>query len=354
MGRIDYTIIGGGIAGLITALLLAERGYRVKVLEDRYPGAGATGAAAGLLVLHLKPQLLEVALGSLSLYKRVAGRGYLFNVGALLFTTPGCAGGYESVMREYGLTAYKIGLEEASELAGIPLRGVEGEEILYVDEYLVDVGSLVSRLHSILGELGVQIADTRTDRTVEGEVIVAAGAWSHLLVPELRERVILYRCQAAAYEAPRPRLAIEDDTHGYYAITHPGGDLVGGDGSNTIIKSPEEGYTPDQWEPYEILERISKRIPGAEEGYPRRVWSAPCTTTPDSLPLAGTLREGLHIITGFNGLGITLAGGTAARLVDYLEGKARSMGALDPARPMPPAPPDRPPEPYDECPNSNT
>ncbi|MEB3860971.1 MAG: FAD-binding oxidoreductase [Desulfurococcales archaeon] len=355
MARADYTIIGGGIAGLTTALLLAERGYRVRVYEERYPGAGATGAAAGLLVLHLKPQLIEIALDSLSIYKRIAGKGYIFNMGALLFTTPSCARGYEEAMRSHGLAAYRVDEERAREIAGLPLRTMEGEEVLYVDEYLVDVGSLVSRLHSLLGEAGATIEHAPGSIEAEGETIIAAGAWSHLLAPELQDKLILYRCQAAAYEAPRPGPALEDDTHGYYAVTHPGGDLVAGDGANTIITRPEEGYTPDQWEPYEILERISKRIPGAEEGYPRRIWSAPCSTTPDSLPLAGTLREGIHVITGFNGLGITLAGGVAARLVDYLEGKTRSMGMLDPARPMPPPPPDRPPEPYDECPpHSNT
>lgn len=350
MARPDYTIIGGGIAGLLTALLLADRGYRVEVLEERYPGAGATGSAAGLLVLHLKPEVLALALETLEVYRRIQARGYLVNIGALVFTSPECARGYLETARSHGIRARSLDIDEAREAAGVPLLQAEDEEILYVDEYLVDVGGMVSRLHSLLGEAGVEIkTGARAAPPRRGEVIVAAGAWTTTLLPELADRLIIYRCQAAAYEAPRPGPAIEDDTHGYYAVTHPGGDLVAGDGSNTIITKPEDGYTPDQWEPYEILERISRRIPGAEDGYPRRVWASPCSTALDGYPIVGTVKEGVHVITGLDGLGITLAGGAAKWLVEYLEGARRSVGPLDPGRPMPPRP-NKPPEPYDECP----
>jgi glycine oxidase len=42
-------IIGGGVMGCTTALVLAERGADVVVLERAVPGAEASSAAAGIL-----------------------------------------------------------------------------------------------------------------------------------------------------------------------------------------------------------------------------------------------------------------------------------------------------------------
>ena len=45
----DVLVIGGGVAGLSTALQLARRGKSVIVLERGQLGSGSTGRAAGLL-----------------------------------------------------------------------------------------------------------------------------------------------------------------------------------------------------------------------------------------------------------------------------------------------------------------
>src|SRR5688572_16173571 len=43
----DVCVIGGGIAGCSTALELAERGYRVVLLEGQRIGWGASGRSGG-------------------------------------------------------------------------------------------------------------------------------------------------------------------------------------------------------------------------------------------------------------------------------------------------------------------
>ena len=45
----DIVIIGGGVAGLSTAMQLASRGASVTLLEREQLGNGSTGRAAGLL-----------------------------------------------------------------------------------------------------------------------------------------------------------------------------------------------------------------------------------------------------------------------------------------------------------------
>lgn len=49
MSRGRCAVIGAGVAGLATALALAERGAEVTLVERLHPGAGASNAAGGLL-----------------------------------------------------------------------------------------------------------------------------------------------------------------------------------------------------------------------------------------------------------------------------------------------------------------
>ncbi|MBI5200774.1 MAG: FAD-binding oxidoreductase, partial [Elusimicrobia bacterium] len=47
--RAPVCIVGGGLTGLLTALLLGRHGLRVIVLEQHSPGSGATGRSTGHL-----------------------------------------------------------------------------------------------------------------------------------------------------------------------------------------------------------------------------------------------------------------------------------------------------------------
>jgi len=49
----DVVVLGGGIAGCSTALHLAQRGYRVAVLEARFVGYGASGRSGGQTIFGL-------------------------------------------------------------------------------------------------------------------------------------------------------------------------------------------------------------------------------------------------------------------------------------------------------------
>ena len=51
--KADVVVLGGGIAGVSTALHLAQRGYRVVLLEARFVGYGASGRSGGQAIFGL-------------------------------------------------------------------------------------------------------------------------------------------------------------------------------------------------------------------------------------------------------------------------------------------------------------
>ena len=57
----EVAVLGAGIAGCLAALVLAQAGARVVVLDERHPGQGATGRSAGFLIRGTADHLARVA-----------------------------------------------------------------------------------------------------------------------------------------------------------------------------------------------------------------------------------------------------------------------------------------------------
>ena len=72
MGDADVLIVGAGIIGCAVGCELARRGARVRILDSRSVGAGATQASAGVLApyieAHERGPLLDLTIRSLHLY----------------------------------------------------------------------------------------------------------------------------------------------------------------------------------------------------------------------------------------------------------------------------------------------
>jgi gamma-glutamylputrescine oxidase len=90
--RVDVAVLGGGIAGWSAALHLAERGYRVALLEARTIGYGASGRSGGQTIFGL-------AIGQQKLQRQVgrddAHRLFALSIEALDLT--------QSLIREHAI-----------------------------------------------------------------------------------------------------------------------------------------------------------------------------------------------------------------------------------------------------------
>jgi glycine oxidase len=74
---VNVTIAGAGVVGCAIAYELAARGARVRVLDSRVPGGGATRASAGILAPYIEGHdktLLSLGLRSLGMYKDFVAR----------------------------------------------------------------------------------------------------------------------------------------------------------------------------------------------------------------------------------------------------------------------------------------
>src|SRR5579864_4373699 len=87
--RTDVCVVGGGIAGCSAALALAERGYRVVLLESHRLGWGASGRSGGQVIYGLSAeqdrigslvgpddarQIWDISLAGIDLIKRRIAR----------------------------------------------------------------------------------------------------------------------------------------------------------------------------------------------------------------------------------------------------------------------------------------
>lgn len=359
MEKDKIIIVGGGIAGLSLAVLLAREGAKVRLYEQEAPGYGASGRSAGIVVTIMPETLLDYSLASIAFYRSLEWEAPLVRSVSALWFAPSrkCMLSLLESHGKRGLASRPAGMGE------IPPGIVVGDEDnpAIVEEYIVDVGSTVNALQTVAASLGVDIVYRHVtgvgDGWVlssgirdEGTVVVAAGAWSRGLLQGRLEGLVEYRCQLSSVEGERPNILVEDDVNGFYIVPIGESRMNIGDGSNTPISDPLEGYNTDLEDMYNVIERAASRIPSLWESRLVSAWSAPCNTSPDGLPAAGALDENLYVLTGFNGAGLTLAPAVAGELAGEILGSGtvnkifrveRLKHAVTPRS--------WPPEPYDPC-----
>jgi sarcosine dehydrogenase len=346
----DVIIIGGGVAGLSTAMQLAGRGADVVVLERERLGNGSTGRAAGLLgQLRGNVEHTRMLIDGLAIVKELEKLA-----GVEIFVQTGSMRVAETAERAAEIAA----LVEMGKSIGFDIDHMPIAEVARLLPYmrtndLVDAcycptdGHLlpaelaaayikVGRERGVRYETNTPVTDiiiesgrVRGVRTAAAEfhapvIVNAGGPWSYLNA-ELAETVLPTAAIGHYYLTTRPdpnqpvdRLspAVRDREFRIYTRPESGGLIVG------IYDAEPDLYdmrklpvdfdmsrmkaARDSIQVAQLLESAHHRFPWINERTPMTITTGIMTFTPDARPFCGTMPdiEGLFHCSGFSGHGI--------------------------------------------------
>lgn len=360
----DTIVVGGGLTGLCTALLLARAGQAVAVLEARSLGAVTTGNTTGKLSLLHGGQLsritrhnsLEVARAYVDANRR--GQEWMLRFCAdhrIPFQTrdassyAGTPEGADLVRREYDAcrsAGLDVTLEPSSELPFATFGSIRLSHQAQFDPMDV-VGALAAELRQIGGvivehsrvihlsahgnhrDVMTAAGSVHADHVVlaTGMPVLGRGAYFTRLRP-LRS----YAC-AFSVTGPIPQgmyLSLDDPTRSLR--TAPAAEherlVVGGNGHIVGQNQSPRAQLRD-------LERWAvERFPGAELTHS---WSAQDYQSLDHAPYVGPIthgEEGILVATGFNKWGLTNAVAASLALSEFLLEGQMSWGRTVYDRPV--------------------
>ncbi len=359
-GTPDVLVVGAGIVGAACAYFLARENLSVEVVDSRFPGAGATAAGMGhIVVMDDSEAQFALTARSRRIWEELSGEmpGECEDdpCGTLWIASDeeemAAVHAKEAFYRARGVEARMLGggelaREEPGLRAGLPgARLVPGDRVLYppaAARWLLDrARERGARLREGCRALAIGASSVRLEAETlgSGAVVNAAGPEAPSLTPGLPV-------------APRKGHLVITDRYpglcrhqlvelGYLKSAHGAGgssvafNLQPRRTGQLLLGSSREfaGWSPEV-NPA-IVERMVRR--GVEFFPPLaalsaiRVWTGFRPATPDKLPLIGRWSAGgagPWIAAGHEGLGITTALATGELLSALLTG---SKPPLDPA-----------------------
>jgi len=344
--RIEVAIVGGGVAGLSAAALLAPHA-RVTLLE-REPllSSCASGQNAAIhRPLEHDAESARLAARSRQLLAELVGEGVLDRTGLCLVSQ--YAEPIDALQRTADEAAVRYErLDRAGLEAHVPWlrRGQVEHGLLLLDGGVLDLHRLTSGLAARAREHGAELrcsaevaeveygADGRQvagvrlqsgERILAQHVVIAAGAWSaglsHVIgmplpLAPLRRHLVQLRA-ADPQRAAQPVLwRLEDEV---YFRPESGG----------ILCSPcDESEWPAEPPPSDpaallsLAQKLQRTAPQLERATVQRAWACLRTFAPDrELAIGADPRaQGLHWLCGLGGRGMSVAPAAAEWLVKQL------------------------------------
>ncbi len=358
--RSDFVVIGGGIAGVSTALYLAEEGLgRVLLLERGFLGGGATAfSSGGVRQQFSTPIEIDLSIRSLEFWKSAADR---FDAPCVFTET-----GYLFV------TARETVLDRLTQAAKLQAdRGADPAYVLGPRDLL----DIVPWMHT--DDLAGGCWTPNDGRIIPADGIAAIARAARAAGAEIREHfpVTHIRREKGGFtihgvedvRAQTVIVAAGLDTPGllkplgfdidirpwmiHYAYTTPAlvgyhlpttidldlGLTVKRDGYGLSLGILDEASTPDSTA-QDMLEAFfaaaSVRAPILTEVGILRTISAAADLSVDGHPYAGSVEDGLWVLAGFGGHGTMHGPVLAEWLVDGIAGKASPayLSGFDPYR----------------------
>ena len=346
----DVVIVGGGVAGLSTAMQLASRGAAVTLLERERLGNGSTGRAAGLLgQLRGTPAATRMLMDGVEIVSELEEQA-----GVEIFVQTGSLRVAETEQRAGEIRdLVEMGRQIGFDIDHLPIDEVSGLLPYMRTDDLVDAcfcpsdghlqpAELVSAYLQVGREQGVvyrtgcpvrglefsgdRVRGVVTDQgTISTEVVInAAGPWSYL-VAGLADTSLQTAALGHVYLTTRPddrhpvdRLspATRDRHLRIYSRPESGGLIVGMYGAETVRHDMQS--LPDDFDMSALsvraddlhvallIDATKRRFPWIDERTPLTVTRGIMTFTPDGKPLCGKRPDfdGLFHCSGFCGHGI--------------------------------------------------
>jgi 4-methylaminobutanoate oxidase (formaldehyde-forming) len=343
-------VIGGGVAGLSTAMQLARRGQQVVVLERERIGNGSTGRAAGLLgQLRGTAEHTRMLMDGVEIARELealAGVEIFLQTGSLrIAETPeraqeivdlvamGKSIGFEIDHLPIDEVARRLPYMRTDDLLDACFCPTDGH--LQPAE-LVSAYMKVGRSHGVqyhpntpIREILIERGAAKGVQTDGGAwhaplVINAAGPWSYL-VADFADAVLPTAALGHYYLTTRPnpeqpvdRLspAIRDRHYRIYARPESGGLIVGiyeAEPAPFDTARLPDAFDMSAMKPARddihvayLIDAAQQRYPWINERTPMTVTLGIVTFTPDGKPFCGKLPglEGLYHCSGFSGHGI--------------------------------------------------
>jgi glycine/D-amino acid oxidase-like deaminating enzyme len=358
----DVIVVGGGVAGLSAALVLAEHKLRVLLVER---GPALASEASGNNAAIFRPLEHNVASAelprrSLQLLEDWFGGGLLEPTGLVLVSS-GASSVLElaDVAARAGVAHDMLDKHQLHSLAPSLLDGEAAHGLLLRDGGVLDVprftAQLATRARSLGAELRTDVAVgglTREHDRVTGValldgsqltaacVIVAAGAWNCRLgetaglglpfIP-LRRHLVELRAPVALASREPVVWRLEDEvyyrTHGADVLaspcdeTHPRAFAAGisaahSDAAHKMDSQPDPSAIPL------LREKLQRLAPSLARGSIVRAWACLRTFADDRELIVGPdpRVQGLHWFGGLGGRGMSVAPAAAEWLAAHVLG----------------------------------
>ncbi len=360
--EVDVAIVGGGMTGLTAAVLLAEAGKRVALLEARQLGGGVTSGSTVHLteIVDTRYTSIEKDFGkegarlvaessraAIELVARFAPKeaGFERRTGWLYTENeedvPRLRAEIEAAQRA-GLDA-RLASEAPLPFATRAAMIVPDQAQMHVMRYVAHLAELAraagASIHERSRVLAIDDEDPCMVHLENGAVVRARAVFTATHAPLnrvfLQTKIAAYRSYVLAYpNVTLPEGLFWDTADPYHYFSSYDVDgvpwlIVGGEDHKTgTERKTEERYAAlDEW--------VKKRI---AVGEPEHRWSAQVEEPVDGLPFIGrnALAENVFVATGFSGNGTTF--GTIAALVvrDLVLGRKNAWSDLYAATRMKP------------------
>lgn len=331
-------IIGGGTLGLSTAFYLTNYGAKqITVIDRGSLFEGASGKCAGIISLQLwNPQDIILVKRSMETFRMIEEKSdgvVKIKKFGLLRTASSDNDLRElkeshSLLKENGVEAHLLEAKEIRSKFPYLQSWDIGCGIFTPGDFYIDPGAYAYALYSYLRSQGVKfllydgVREIETVRgkvskvytnseTVEGDIfLVSAGAWTKGVLKNLGIDIFTnpYKTQAGVLKARESFLDVmlHDISLGIYLRPETENLILFGDGTDSRIENLDSVSEVGSLQfKEEMAEKISMRLPLAQEASFIRTWIGVCSGTPDRRPILGRIKdyENLFVATGLNGFG---------------------------------------------------